>query len=229
MDIKDCPDAGERCGGSETPSQGSLMGKEGQGGGGDHHPGGEADNKDPGRSFQGRGQLPILHQVCAKPGMSYREHVLNPGQQGTRMLALIHDWADQPPGHTPDSPPSPRRTDTSSSPALVPSTGSLAKRWVPETGCTDLWGFPWKTAGSINPKELERQRRFSVGDLHRYQPTGACSQAPEQGCEQGSRLLSPPRQQAHPRPRAISPEERPRCALPASRQLTGFQSEIHLP
>lgn len=136
------------------------------------------------------------------------------------MLTLIHSWTDQPPGHTADYPPSPHRTDTSSSPTLVPSTGSLTKHWVPETGCTDLWGFPRKTSGSINPKELERQRRFSVGDLPRYQPTGACSQAPEQGCEQGceqgSRLLSPPRQQAHPRPRAISPEERPRCARPAS-------------
>lgn len=72
MDIKDFLDAGERCGGSEMPSQGSLMGKEGQGGSGGRHPGGEADNKDPRHALQGKGQLPILHQVRAKPGMSYR-------------------------------------------------------------------------------------------------------------------------------------------------------------
>lgn len=73
MDIKDFLDAGERCGGSETPSQGFLMGKEGQGGSGGHHPGGEADNKDPRHSSQGRGPLPTLHHLCPKLGMFYRE------------------------------------------------------------------------------------------------------------------------------------------------------------
>lgn len=49
------------------------MGKKGQGGSGGHHPGGEADNKDPRHSSQGRGQLPTLHHLCPKLGMFYRE------------------------------------------------------------------------------------------------------------------------------------------------------------
>ena len=34
---------------------------------------GEADNKDPRHSSQGRGQLPTLHHLCPKLGMFYRE------------------------------------------------------------------------------------------------------------------------------------------------------------
>lgn len=90
-----------------------------------------------------------------------------------------------------------------------------------------------EVSGSINPRELEKESGFPSRTPVDTDPStsakvleAARSQAPEQGL----RVLSPP----PPLPLLSDPGQFPyKCAHAGPseprRQLTGFQSEIHLP